>query len=35
MRAKLLTAMIASFAMTACNNSEPQQNVTRIKVRGP
>ena len=35
MRAKILTAIIASLALTACNNSEPQRNTRPIKVRGP
>ena len=34
MRAKLLTGVITSLALTACNNSEPQQNTRPIKVRG-
>jgi len=35
MRAKLLTGVLASVTLTACNNSEPQRNYTPIKVRGP
>ena len=35
MRANILTAIIASLALTACNNSEPQRNTRPIKVRGP
>ena len=36
MKRKLLAGLLASLALAACNNSQPQQtNQTAIKVRGP
>lgn len=35
MRAKFLIGALAGLSLAACNESQPQQNTTQIKVRAP